>query len=236
MATVGALAGPTRRPIFESPLPIALSALAAALLVGALLTQDVQLGIAMLAGVLYLPLALLNLPLAIALWVPLVYFEQWPPARFIPWGVGILLGLAWLGTLGGPRTLAATVIRRHRGVLALLAVFLCWITVSLAWASDPAFGARELWVWLWPAAVFLVVSTSLATRRHLSVVCAAFVGSAVVSVAIALPALSDQAVPVGEAARLGGNFQNPNNLASGLLSGAILAAVCSRSTAGRGRG
>jgi O-antigen ligase len=224
MAAASAAVGRTRRPVFDSPGPIILSAVAAALLVGGLLTQEIQFGVAVLAGCLLLPVALLNLPLAIALWVPLVYFEAWAPARFVPWGVGILLGLAWLGTLGGRATLAATVARRHRTIFTLVALFLCWIAVSLLWATDPGVGAKDLWVWGMAAAILAVIATTISTARQLRVVLGAFVVAGLLSVAIALPGLSSSVAPGEEATRLGASFQNPNYLAAGLLTSAILGA------------
>lgn len=224
MSSTTVVAAGGTRPVFESPVQIVGSALLSAALVGVLLATNLQLGVALLAGVLYLPLALLNLPLAIAFWVPLVYLQSWAPVRFVPTGVAILLGLAWLGTLGGGRNLAAEVVRRHRGTFLLMATFLAWITLSLAWASDPALGADSLWTCYMAAAILLVTSTTLSTRRELVIVCAGFVVAALVSIVLAVPDISTVGPPAESDDRLGGSVQNPNYLAAGLLSAAVLAA------------
>jgi O-antigen ligase len=196
-----------------------------ALLVGVFLAHSVQLGIALLAAVLFLPLALLNLPVAIALWVPLAYLEAWPAASRIPAGVAILLGLAWIGTIAGGRSLASEVFRRHRGTYVLLLALLSWITLSLFWAQDPTAGANGLYVWYWAAAIAIVVPTALSTRRHLTIVCIGFTAAALISVVIALPQLSTTPSATDDvASRLGGSLQNPNYLAAALLSAAALMA------------
>lgn len=224
MSAMSAVAAGGPRPVFQSPVQIVVAALASAALVGVLLAANLQLGIAFLAGVLYFPLALLNLPLAIALWVPLVYLQAWGPARFIPTGVALLIGLAWLGTLGGGRSLVAEVVRRHRGLFLLIGGFLAWLTLSLAWAGDPALAADSLWVPFMAAAVLVVISTTLSTRRELVSVCVGFAVAALVSIALAVPDVSTVGPPADEANRLGGSVQNPNYLAAGLLSAAVLAA------------
>src|SRR6266480_1762167 len=173
---------PISRPVFQSPVHIVVAGLLSAVLVGVLLAHSVQLGIAFLAAVLYLPLALLNLPIAIALWVPLAYLEAWPAASRIPAGVAILLGLAWLGTIASGRSLASEVFRRHRGTYLLLLALVSWITLSLFWAQDPAAGANGLYVWYWAAAIAIVVPTALSTRRHLTIVCIGFTAAALISV------------------------------------------------------
>ena len=62
----------------ESPAQIVGAALGSAAVVGFLLAHSVQYGVAVLVALLFLPIALLNLPLAIGLFVPLIYLEQVP--------------------------------------------------------------------------------------------------------------------------------------------------------------
>lgn len=212
------------REVFRSPLLIIVAALLAAALVGAMLARDVQLGFALLAAVVFLPIALLNLPVAIAFWVPLAHLEAWPAVRYVPAGVALLIGLAWLGHVAVNRGLVAGVLARHRGAFVLLGIFLGWITVSLAWAEDPATAANQLYIWCWAAAIPLVVSTTLSTRRELVIMCSAFVVAALISIAIALPQLSTGSVGSDLEFRLGGSLQNPNYLAAALLSSAALTA------------
>ena len=164
--------GPTgSRPLFESPAQIVGAALGSAAVVGFLLAHSVQYGVAVLVALLFLPIALLNLPLAIGLFVPLIYLEQVPGAARIPSGVALLIFMAWLGTLAGRGSLFAEVFKRHRGMYLLLLMLMAWITVSLLWARDPGVAAGGLWQWYWAAGIVLVIPTALWTRRHVVVVC-----------------------------------------------------------------
>jgi len=211
-----------RPPVLKSPLPIVAAALGSGVLVAIALTLDIQLGVALLAGVLCLPLALLNLPLAVVLWMPLAYLESWPTARFVPLGVALIIGLAWLGTLGAG-SLASEVVRRHRGTFLLLALFLAWLTVSLAWSTEPVEGAEEIWRWFVSAAVFMVIATTLSTSRQLIAVCIAIAAVGLFALVIAVPELSPEGAQTDEAARLGGSLENPNFLAAELLIAMLLA-------------
>jgi|tagenome__1003787_1003787.scaffolds.fasta_scaffold20901669_2 putative inorganic carbon (HCO3(-)) transporter len=212
-----------QQPLFGSPVQIVGAALLSALVVGVVLAHSAQLGIALLIAVLFLPIALLNLPVAIALSVPLVFLEQWPGATRVPAGVAILLALAWFGTVGGRRTLFAEILRRHRGMYLALLALMTWITLSLLWSQDPGVGADALYVWYWAAAIVLVVPTVLSTRRHVVIVCAGFIIGALITVAISIPQLSSGS-PSDYATRLGGSVINPNYFAAALLSTAALAA------------
>src|SRR4051794_41556229 len=100
-----------QQPLFGSPVQIVGAALLCALVVGVVLAHSAQLGIALLIAVLFLPLALLNLPVAIALSVPLVFLEQWPGASRVPAAVAILLALPLFWTVWGRTTLFAGSLR-----------------------------------------------------------------------------------------------------------------------------
>src|SRR4029077_7993515 len=98
-----------------------------------LLAHSVQYGVSVLVALLFLPIALLNLPVAIGLSVPLIYLEQVPGLARIPSGVALLLIMAWFGTLAGRGTLFSEVYKRHRGMYLLLLMLMTWITLSLLW-------------------------------------------------------------------------------------------------------
>ena len=71
-----------------------------------------ELGLGLLVAVLFLPLAMLNLPLALALWVPLVFLQS----LLAPPLYGLIADhalAAWIGAVGlgagcSPRSPAAT--------------------------------------------------------------------------------------------------------------------------------
>jgi O-antigen ligase len=211
------------RLLFDSPLQIVGAALLSAAVVGLLLAHSVQYGIAVLVALLFLPIALLNLPVAIGLSVPLIYLEQVPGLSRIPSGVALLLVMAWFGTLAGRGSLSAEVFRRHRGMYLLLLLLMTWITLSILWARDPSAGAGALYAWYWAAGIVLVVPTVLSTRRHVVIICVGFIVGGMIAAMISLPQLSS-GDSTDYATRLGGDLINPNYFAAALLSAAALAA------------
>ena len=76
---------------------IAASALFVALLAGALLTRSVGLGLALVGGCAFVTIVLLDLPLAIAAWVPVAWIEYSHLTGRAPVLGTVLLVVAWLG-------------------------------------------------------------------------------------------------------------------------------------------
>ena len=212
------------RPLFESPVQIVGAALLSAAVVGFLLAHSVQYGVAVLVALLFLPIALLNLPLAIGLSVPLIYLEQVPGVARIPSGVALLIFMAWFGTLAGRGTLFSEVFKRHRGMYLLLLMLMAWITLSLMWARDPGVGAGALYAWYWAAAIVLVIPTVLSGRRQVVIVCIGLIVGALIAAMVSLPQISSTGSSSDYATRLGGDLINPNYFAAALLSAAALAA------------
>src|SRR5438105_10098126 len=98
----------------ETPTAVVAGALAAAALVGALMTLSVPAGLAALIGVCYAPLVMLNLRLGLALWVPLTFLEALPLFNAGGKAAGLLIAIAWLGMARslGPRV--SVLVARHR--------------------------------------------------------------------------------------------------------------------------
>jgi O-antigen ligase len=206
----------TRAPVLSSSVPIALAGLLAALAVGVLLARGVALGIGALLGLLYLPVILLNLSLGVALYVPLAFVERLPAASVAPTAAGMLVVLAWLGTLPARRDWVVATVRRTPGLFVLLAILLAWVTMSISWAVDPAAAANEFWEWWVVAALILLIGTSFLERRYLLLLYLAFVAGALISVVAGLApgaATSTDTVP----GRFGGSYGDPNFLALGLV-------------------
>ena len=107
-------------------------------------------------------------------------------------------------------------LRRSSGLFLLLAFLVTWITLSLVWATDPSAAVREFWAWWVSAAILTVVATSLSTPRHLTLICAAFVVGALISVVAGfVPGAAVVSDAGSDASRLGGSYGDPNYLASG---------------------
>jgi O-antigen ligase len=207
-------------PVFSSQAPIAVAGALAALLVGVLLAKDVALGSAALLGLLYAPLVLIDLPLGVALWVPLVFVERVPAANIGPAAVTTMVGIAWLATLPARRRVVVAILRRHIGLVFTVLLLLTWVTFSVIWSVDPAETVGSFGFWWISAAILLVVSTSLTRRRHLAMVCAAFVAGALISVMVGyIPGIDVPSDVAGssEAGRLAGSYGDPNFLAAGIV-------------------
>jgi O-antigen ligase len=207
--------------------PVVAAGLLAAALVGALLAKSVGLGIAVLLGLIYAPIVLIDLSLGVALWVPLVFVERVPAAGRGPAAVGIMVALAWLATLPARREAVGAVLRRHTGLIFLLVLLLVWVSSSVIWSIDPTATAETFAFWWIAAAIFVIVATSLTEPRHVVIVCGAFVFGALVSVIAGLfpgtPVSSDVA-GTAEASRLVGSYGDPNFLAAGLVPAMALTA------------
>jgi O-antigen ligase len=211
------------------PAAVAAGAIVTAFLTGVGIAVGLSKGVALLLGLLYLPVALLNLPLAIALWVPLVYVSRFDVLGVAPSAAAILIGFAWLGTLRRHGSTVVALIKLHARRLALAGLFLVWLTLSIVWATDTRLATQDYWQWLMLAGAFVVVATSLSKPEYVRAVAAAFVVGALVSVLVGLLAhnLSTSASAVTVAAdeqrRLGGGSADPNYLAAGLVPAIVLA-------------
>jgi O-antigen ligase len=225
MATTTTLSARTQIPVPGSRVPIVMGGLLAAFLVGVALAINVVLGLGFLIGLLYVPLVMLNLPLGVACWVPLVFLERIPLVSLGPTAVSVLVGLAWLGVLTYRRQQVMAVLRRSSGLFFLLAFLVAWVTLSLVWAVDPSAAVREFWAWWVSAAILTVVATSLSTPRHLTLICAAFVVGALISVVAGfVPGAAVVSDAGSDASRLGGSYGDPNYLAAGLVPAVALVA------------
>ena len=201
----------------------------AALLTGGLMASAPATGIGLVMALCYVPLVVLHLPLALALWVALVFVEHLPAVSVGPNAAAILIALAWLGVLRNHAGDAARVVGRHRRLAGAVASLLVWLTVSIAWAGDPGAAADDLWRWYMAALVLAVVATTVRTADHVRLVAGAFIIGAVVSAAVGLvdQALHSSASALESATHTEGRLQggggDPNYLAAGLVPAMALA-------------
>src|SRR5829696_2144042 len=140
-----------------SPNTIVGVTLAACIGVGVLMAYDFKLGIGLLVGLCYLPLVLVNLPLGIAIWVPTTFLTGLPGFDTASHAAGLVIALAWLGTL------RSHAIERNRQVprrlLLLVAVFIIWLALSMLWAEKPGMSLTALQPWVACALMFTVLMT-----------------------------------------------------------------------------
>lgn len=214
-----------------------IGAAGAALLVGALFAKSASLAVAALMALLYAPLALINLPLGIALWLPLVFLEGVPVFNLAGKAGGLLIAFSWLGSLRGSREQLVQFVDEHRWLVAALSAYLLWITLSLAWASSASAVGNDLWHWFAVALIFVVVLSAARDESSLRLVMGAFVVGAVLAVVVGLfytgPPPDD--LGSGVNTRFAGAQGDPNILAAGLIPAAVLASAMIASSRDAGR-
>jgi O-antigen ligase len=209
------------------PRLIAAAAVLAGGLAGGLLTRSVGLGLGLVGGCGFLTLLLLDLPMAIAAWVPLAWIEYSHLTGKAPVIATVLLLVAWLGARRARA--AALSFRTDRTVMLAVGVLLVWLTLSIAWASDRGVAWAEAKRWYLAAGGFLVVATVMASPRRVRLVALAFVLGALISIVVGVTGhggitTTADAVDLATRQRFAGGAGDPNFLATGLVAAIALAA------------
>ena len=193
-----------------------------AALVGVAIAAEVKYGIALLLALAYAVVALFNLPLGLALWMPLIFLEGIDAFNLAGKAAGVVIAIAWLGSLYARRDEVRAAIARHRRLLALLLGLLVWVSLSLVWADDLALAAEDLWRWCALLMIFVIVITTVTNERTLRWILVAFIAGAVMSVVIGVADGSFTGASDG-GARLEGASGDPNYLAANIVACSILA-------------
>ena len=210
----------------SSPWPgivVSLFAAFAAVVVGTAVAIDPLAGITVLAAFCYVPVVLVNLPLGIALWLPIIFLAQL--SLPVPAGAaaGILVILAWVGTFRAREESARPFLEANRWLLGLIGLLLVWLSLSAVWASDLGLVGAQIWRWYAAGLLVVIVGTTITTERNVWLVAGAFVAGAVLSLIFGL-AGPDPPVADSPGGRLYGGSGDPNYSAAGFLAGIILAA------------
>jgi O-antigen ligase len=208
---------------------------------GVAVTVDLRIGILLALAAVAVPVALIDVPLAAAIWVALGLVAGLPAFGLATTGAGLLLLVAWLVWLPAERARVAAAIRLHRQLLVCVALLLGWLTLSLAWARDPEVAALELGRWCMAAAALLVLVTSARTERDVRLIIGALIAGTLLSVLIGVAGGSlgapDTSVETATSTegRLQGGADDPNFLAAYIVPVVVLAAVLRPRLAGLAR-
>ena len=221
------------------PLPrrlLLLGGLAAAFAIGALMTARLPVGLALLLVTLYVPLALLNLNLAIAGWVALMMVSRLPQVWVAPTAASLVILFAWIGGAQARRALPSPWKGPARAFPAVTGALLAWLTLSALWAREPASVGAIAWQWYAAVLVAVVVATTVRTLADVRVVLLGFFLGATFSVAIGLAADGLQGSnsaydsATTEEGRLAGGAGNPNYLAAVVVPALVLGTALLRDT------
>lgn len=202
---------------------VTLFAAFAAVVVGTAMAIEPLAGVTVLVGLCYVPVVLVNLPLGIALWLPIVFLAEL--SLPVPAGAaaGILVILAWVGTARTRDAWARPVLEANRGLLGLIALLLVWLTLSALWATDPGLVGSQIVRWYAAGLLVVILITTISTERNVWLLAGAFIAGAVLSLIFGL-AGPDPPVADSPGGRLYGGSGDPNYSAAGFLAGIILAA------------
>jgi O-antigen ligase len=204
---------------------LALTGLTLAALEGVLLAADARLGVAVLAGVVYAPLALVSLTLAVAGAVVLLSVEHLTVVWVAPTASMCLCALCWLGSRRDAATPAIP--RELRAPLTLTAALATWASLSALWARSADHVVDVAWTWWVAVATLVVVCAAMSSPRAARIILLAFVAGATLAVLAGLAGLGGaQGARVD--GRLAGGGGDPNVLAAGLVPAAVLAAALRR--------
>ena len=133
------------------PAVVVAGALTGAVAAGTAMSYSGQLGIALTVALCYVPLALLNLRLAVVLWLPTVSLLSVPALDVGPSLAGIMILFAWFGAFATRHSDVPAMVIQHRSLLVAVAALVIWALVSIAWAVRPRSGARSSSAGLWRA-------------------------------------------------------------------------------------
>lgn len=183
---------------------------------GILIAYSLKIGLGLLAALCFAPLAFLNLPLAIALWLPCSFLDAIGGVSLAVKGGGIVIALAWLGVLRKRGVVVPAAIRR-RGLALLL--LLVWMACSVAWATVHGTAATQLSYWIAAALLFAVLVTLDLSPRQMKMIVIAYVVGVVLSTILGfLGGFASQLSTLTEQqGRLQGGAGDPNYLAAGIV-------------------
>jgi Lipid A core - O-antigen ligase and related enzymes len=215
---------PSIRPAVIVAAALLLAIIAGHFLAGGRLT----LGLAVVLGVCYAPLVLLDLTMALAVFVAVLFVQDVSAFSVGPNTIGVLVLLGWLGTFV-TRSSRRIVLREQSRLLQLLGLFGLWLTLSLIWADNASDTAEGLKNWLIAILPFVLVMTALHRPRDVTAIGIAFIVGAVASVTIGIAsgALSAAESSINETAvsgRFTGGGGDPNVQAAGYLIALFLCA------------
>jgi O-antigen ligase len=202
--------------------PLMVAGLAAP--VGLLAGVKPELAIAAAVAIALLLVIASDLAIGVALFTGLSFFETIPGlgGTSVTKLVGLVLALAWLGTVATQPDAKRDFLRVHPRISGALLMFLAWNGLSYAWSEHPSAALDALSRFLLNAILFLIVFTAIQKERDVLRVFWSFIAGASLATVIAVLTGSGP-TPYGEAARIASSSDNSNELAAVLVAGAALA-------------
>ena len=195
---------------------------------GGVLARDVKVGLVLVGACGFATLALVDVPLAIAAWVPIAWIEYSHVTGKAPVIATVVLLLGWVATRKARGKSLRVGTADHTAMLAI-GLLLVWLTLSMAWASERSPAWAEAKSWYAAAAAFFLIANAMATPRNVRILVLAFVVGALVSILVGLSGhggltTNADALDLATRQRFAGGQGDPNYLAAGLVAAIALAA------------
>jgi O-antigen ligase len=198
------------------------------MIAGGLLARELKVGLALVAACGFATLVLVDVPLAIAAWVPIAWIEYSHVTGKAPVIATVVLLLGWIATRKA-RGKSLRVGNEDRTAMLAIGLLLVWLTLSVAWASERSPAWAEAKSWYAAAAAFFLVANAMASPRNVRILVITFVVGALVSILVGLSGhggltTNADAVDLATRQRFAGGQGDPNYLAAGLVAAIALAA------------
>jgi O-antigen ligase len=205
---------------------LALAAVAVLLGVGA--GVDPRIAVAAAIGLAFVVLVMADLTIGLCLFAVVAFLDVLPHlgGSVVSFTkiVGFLLAISWLAKVSSSDDSRNDFLAAHPTFTYVLALFIGWAALSVTWAEKSGAAGTPLLRYALNLILFLIVYTAVRTPRHLAWTVGAYVvGSAV---AAGYGILSPpQNVAYYDVTRVSGTIGDPNELASVLVGGTVLAAA-----------
>ncbi len=205
------------------PRLLALAAVAVgAVFLGAVAGINPQAAVALAILSAYVLLTFADLSIGLALFVLLSFLEILSvggAAVGFTKVLGLVLALSWFALVTTRRAIRTNFITAHPSAAYGLALLVGWAAISAWWAEVPDDAVETGYLLLLNAVLYVIVYTAVRSRETAVMTIAAFVIGATAAAAYGVAAGTDST----EAARLGSEIFDPNELGAVLVPGIMLA-------------
>jgi O-antigen ligase len=214
------------RPTLPSWIPTA-ALLSTAALIGLITGINPKYGIVAVLALGFVAVVMADLTLGLCLFTVVTFLDILPTvgvAVTFAKAVGVLLVISWLGSRSQEASGRREFFGVHPALTYLVVAFLVWGLASMVWAEDPSAVFSAMFRYGLNVLLFVIVFAAVRSERAVLGVVIAFLIGAIASAGYGFAFPVDQS-SVDEISRLGGLGADPNQLASVLVCGIVLAAA-----------
>src|SRR5919199_542453 len=205
---------------------LGIAALAVLLGIGA--GVDPRIAVAAAIGLGFVALVMSDLTIGLYLFAIVAFLDVLPhlggSALSFTKIVGFLLAVSWLAKVSSTEDSRNDFLAAHGTFTYVLVLFLGWSALSLTWAEDAGVATTPLMRYALNLVLFLIVYSAVRTPRQLAWTIGAYVGGSALAAGYGILNPPTD-VAYYDVTRVSGTIGDPNELASVLVGGTILAAA-----------